>query len=339
MTTQTGSISFESTKGLQSYAKQNYATLSQIKGQFATCGTGASTVAKIATIVPTNSNWTLYEGATITVKFTSENTTTAPTLNVNGTGAKPIKDYAGNALTSAAYNWPEGAAMALTYDGSSWRIQDSNLMERVHGAETVIDQTATSITSLASMQDTYTKPDGTSGTNTMKTYIDQTAGGITSSVSETYATKSTVNGIESRVSTAESTITQHATDIEAKVSKDGVIAAINLSTEQENGSNVKISADKVNIEGAAIFSSGRLSTTSLNNTYATSNTVNTANAIEEILYYASNSTTVPAIPTSAVSTNSANTYGAWNLTLPTYSSSYPYLFTCLQRKSIGNTYS
>jgi len=56
MTTQTGSISFESTKGLHGYAKQNYATLSQIKGQFATCGTGASTAAKVATIVPTDSN-------------------------------------------------------------------------------------------------------------------------------------------------------------------------------------------------------------------------------------------------------------------------------------------
>lgn len=103
MSTQTGSISFESTKGLQSYAKQNYATLSQIKGQFATCGTGASTTAKVATIVPTDSGWTLYEGATVTVKFTSKNTTSAPTLNVNGTGAKAIKDYNGNNLTKAAY--------------------------------------------------------------------------------------------------------------------------------------------------------------------------------------------------------------------------------------------
>ena len=75
MSTQTGSISFEATGGFNSYAKQNYATLSQIKGQFATCGTGASTAAKIATIVPADSGWTLYEGATVTVKFTSKNTT------------------------------------------------------------------------------------------------------------------------------------------------------------------------------------------------------------------------------------------------------------------------
>ena len=145
MSTQTGSISFEATGGFNSYAKQNYATLSQIKGQFATCGTGASTAAKVATIVPADSGWTLYDGATITVKFTSKNTTTAPTLNVNSTGAKPIKDFNGNDLIKAAYEWPEGAAMSFTYDGSSWRLQDSNLMERVHTAETAIEQNANEI--------------------------------------------------------------------------------------------------------------------------------------------------------------------------------------------------
>ena len=55
MSTQTGSISFEATGGFNSYARQNYATLSQIKGQFATCGTGAATAAKVATIVPADS--------------------------------------------------------------------------------------------------------------------------------------------------------------------------------------------------------------------------------------------------------------------------------------------
>lgn len=72
-----------------------------------------------------------------------------------------------------------------------------------------------------------------------------------------------VTSSEGRLDDAESAITQHATDIEAKVDKDGVIASINLSTETEGGSAVKISADKVNIEGAAIFTSGRLSESTL----------------------------------------------------------------------------
>ena len=62
-------------------------------------------------------------------------------------------------------------------------------MERVHSAETAIEQTATSITSLASMNDTYIQPDGTTATNTMKSYVNQTAEGITQNVSSTYATK------------------------------------------------------------------------------------------------------------------------------------------------------
>lgn len=64
------------------------------------------------------------------------------------------------------------------------------------------------------------------------------------------------SSVSERVTLAESTITQHAEAIEARVEKNGVIAAINLSTEQSGGSMAKIQADKVNIEGAAIFQSG-----------------------------------------------------------------------------------
>lgn len=51
--------------------------------------------------------------------------------------------------------------------------------DRLITAETSITQTATSIESLASNQSTYTKPDGTSGTNAMATAISQNASDIT----------------------------------------------------------------------------------------------------------------------------------------------------------------
>ena len=51
-------------------------------------------------------------------------------------------------------------------------------------------------------------------------------------------------------------------NIDLKVSKNDVINQINVSTE-----GATIAANRVNIEGAAIFSSGRLSQTSLNNAY------------------------------------------------------------------------
>ena len=107
-----------------------------------------------------------------------------------------------------------------------------DIVHRTTANETSITQTANSITSLVSNEETYTKPDGTTGTNTIH-----------------------------------SAIKQNADNINLKVDKNGVIAAINLSTETDGGSSAKISADKVNIEGATIFTSGRLSSESLNNTY------------------------------------------------------------------------
>lgn len=153
--TQTGSISFEATGGFTSYAKQNYATLSQIKGQFTTCETGKSTVDKVATVVPDNTDWSLFNGATVTVKFTSANEAMNPTLNVNGSGAKPIRDYKGNELTADAMKWKEGAALAFTYDGTYWRLQDSDLMKRIYSAETAIEQNANDIVLKASKEEAY----------------------------------------------------------------------------------------------------------------------------------------------------------------------------------------
>ena len=243
MTTQTGSISFESTGGLKSYAKQNYATLSQIKGQFATCGTGASTATKIATIVPENSNWTLYEGATVTVKFTNKNETTTPTLNINNTGAKSIKDYVGNALDSAAYNWPEGAAMSFTYDGTSWRLQDSNLMERIHTAETSIEQNATNITLKANASDVYDKTsvDGfiSQEVSDRNAAITASANSITQSVSSTYATKT---DLETQISSAKSEIKQTTDNISLEVSKINSVKYINSSVASWTLANIKIYA-------------------------------------------------------------------------------------------------
>ena len=133
----------------------------------------------------------------MTVKFITKHTTTAPTLNVNDTGAKPIKDYAGHDLTKAAYEWPEGTAMALTYDGSSWRIQDSNLMERVHTAETGIEQNSKDIKLKANTNDVYNKEDVdgfiSKEVTDRNAAIELSATGIQQTVSETYATKTALD--------------------------------------------------------------------------------------------------------------------------------------------------
>lgn len=46
------------------------------------------------------------------------------------------------------------------------------------------------------------------------------------------------------------------------------------------------------------------------------------------VYFAKANTTAPSAPSSTVTTNDPTVYNAWNKALPTYSSSYPYYFTC-----------
>lgn len=82
---------------------------------YATCGTGASTIAKVATLAA--GTLTLKAGATVTVRFTYANTASSPTLNVAGTGAKAIYTQG----VRYAY-WAAGATVVFTYDGANWRV-------------------------------------------------------------------------------------------------------------------------------------------------------------------------------------------------------------------------
>ena len=93
---------------------------------YGVCNTAASTAAKTVTV---NSTFVLAEGAQVVVKFDQKNTATSPTLNVNGTGAKPIVIYgvtgSSTNVTPAGSNatvdsWIEGAVQTFTYDGTNW---------------------------------------------------------------------------------------------------------------------------------------------------------------------------------------------------------------------------
>ena len=84
---------------------------------YTTCTTGASTVAKTASLT----NFILTTGAKIAVKFSHTNTASSPTLNVNSTGAKPIRRYGTTAAgTNPSTSWGDGEIVELIYDGSSW---------------------------------------------------------------------------------------------------------------------------------------------------------------------------------------------------------------------------
>ena len=63
-----------------------------------------------------------------------------------------------------------------------------------------------------------------------------------------YATKTTVDNLSGRLSTAEASIDVHSTQISMKVEKDGVISAINQSSE-----TITIDASKINLNGNVII--------------------------------------------------------------------------------------
>lgn len=80
---------------------------------YSTCTTAASTTAKTVS----SDGFTLETGAKIYVRFTYGNTASAPTLNVNSTGAKTIK---ASASTLPSSWWGDGEVVQFVYDGSYW---------------------------------------------------------------------------------------------------------------------------------------------------------------------------------------------------------------------------
>lgn len=172
--------------------------------------------------------------------------------------------------TGGSWTVKPAAYVRGRYYWERWKVSFSSgdptyttatLAEEVTSAWTAIESNEDAIALKANSSDVYTKTavDGkiTQEVTDRNAAITAKANEITSSVSETYATKTAVNSkadasdvtaLAGRVTTAESNITQNANNIELKVSADGVIGAINLSNE-----TAKIQASKVEIDGTAVF--------------------------------------------------------------------------------------
>lgn len=95
------------------------------------CTTAGGAAAKVVSC----SGFVLRAGATITVKFSIANTSTsACTLNVNGTGAKTIvapvlAHYASGATTTNISGaWINGQCKTFVYDGTNWILTDPNII-------------------------------------------------------------------------------------------------------------------------------------------------------------------------------------------------------------------
>lgn len=95
---------------------------------YGTCASDGALQAKEATC----DGFELVVGATIAVYFTNANTITAPTLNVNNTGAKQIK--CGEENMDANIAWAAGQVVTLVYDGTYWRFQSIDRPPVTYGA-------------------------------------------------------------------------------------------------------------------------------------------------------------------------------------------------------------
>jgi hypothetical protein len=94
---------------------------------YAECATAAGTAAKTANISTdndtTNNAFTLVKGVSVQVKFTTTNTATNPTLNINSTGAKAIY-YEGKAIPAS---YLKGSYVyTFVYNGTQWDLVGQN---------------------------------------------------------------------------------------------------------------------------------------------------------------------------------------------------------------------
>lgn len=86
---------------------------------YGVCETESEVVDKIVTV---DGDFELKEGAIVIVRFINSNGIAAPTLNVNGTGAKPMYRYGTTTLSTGTTTtgWTAGAIQMFVYNGTGW---------------------------------------------------------------------------------------------------------------------------------------------------------------------------------------------------------------------------
>ena len=116
-----------------------YGNMMSASNAGALCSTAKGTQAKTVTLT----GFTLYSGVTVKVMFTNGNSASAPTLNVNNTGAKSIKvvkagekvvpvnhtGYWRGASTTSSEMWQPYTILEMMYDGTDWVIVGNPTVE------------------------------------------------------------------------------------------------------------------------------------------------------------------------------------------------------------------
>ena len=105
---------------------------------FGTSSTSAGTAAKTATV---DSTFSLTSGNIVFIQFSSGNTASSPTLNVNSTGAIAIYK---TSSAAAAYDWSAGEIIAFVYNGTHWRMVDAGYATTSYYGVTKLDSSTSS---------------------------------------------------------------------------------------------------------------------------------------------------------------------------------------------------
>ena len=121
------SSSYEAAKEAYNKSLAVESDLNASRAWYAVCETAAGTVDKVATVSPATTEFSLHEGSSVFVKFTATNSgaVASLTLNVNGSGAKPIKYIYNGSLSDI----PDKAYLKTNqtyqfyYDGTNWVVQ------------------------------------------------------------------------------------------------------------------------------------------------------------------------------------------------------------------------
>lgn len=268
-------LSTSNITGMNDYALQSSldTEVAQRKAVYAVSTTGATTAAK-TTESGTPDGFVLYNGATVTVKFNSANSTTTPTLNVNGTGAKTIKSYTGAALSAAEYTWPAGAAITFTYDGSYWRMQDSGALQAKADAAasaSAASGSATAASNSASEASTSASSASTSASNASNSASAASTSASTASTKASEASDSASTA--STQASAASTSATNAANSASAASTSATNASNSASAAADSASDASDSADAA--AGSASTASSK-ATAAANSATSASNSASSA---------------------------------------------------------------
>lgn len=108
---------------------------------FGTCMTAASTNEKVVTTQ--QGNFKLEVGATVYVQFNTASTSTATTLNIDGTGAIAVQTSATNALM--ANQIAPKSVVGFVYDGTVYRMLDGAIATTTYYGVTKLSSAVNSI--------------------------------------------------------------------------------------------------------------------------------------------------------------------------------------------------